>query len=271
MKNLLGIALTAFLAACSEAAAPASESGPDTVYIVPGFEEVLDGIQVTPQFGENGGLPGELALEGTTQGPHGPWAVPGDTIVIHVRSPLYDTLAAPLVIPDTVSRNRDSVRIYRPVIRLTRVVPAVLGIRWSADFSGPTVQVDIYAPHGMEQLKLTGPYVYLQACRNGDAYCETRVVRSADRPDWRDSFATDVRAWVDISVGYAHLDGRWSGWPDALPPIGYGGPDSLRAWQATLNLGIEYEGHRGRGGCGGLFVPSAGIPSNPTCWQLYQS
>lgn len=244
--------------ACGDRAVAPGPS-PDKVYITPIFVEAIREDLCCPQIGENGGSSLDWELVGTTLDRDGTWAPVGSTVILRVHSPLYQTLDLSLLIPDTVTPNAYSLRRYFPIVRVSRLVPAVLRVRWSADFTGPTLQVEIYAPHGISGVTLPYVWVYLQACLNGDPFCETRITGSADRPEWRpDSSATGEWAWANLSAGWPHLGGRWSEWPTALPPIGYGGPDSSRAWQATVSFSIEDDqGHHRHAGCSGGFIPSA--------------
>ena len=239
--------------------AVAPEPSPDKVYISPRFVEAIREDLCCPQIGENGGSPTDWELVGTTSDRDGTWAPVGSTVILRVHSPLYESLDLALLIPDTVTPNAYSYRRYFPTVRLYRLVPGILRVRWSADFTGPRLLIEIYAPYGIGGVRITAAWVYQQACLNGDPFCETRITGSADRPPWQpDTSVTGEWAWADLSAGWPHLGGRWSGWPTALPPIGYGGPDTSRAWQATVNLSIEDDqGHRGHAGCSGGFIPSA--------------
>jgi len=122
-----------------------------------------------------------------------------------------------------------------------------------AVLTGPTIQIEVYAPHGLGGVRVTGVYVYRQACLNTDIFCETRITGAAFGSPWQpDPSAAGLQGW-------ANLTGAWSGWPSTLPPEGYGGTGSSRRWQATLNVTIEDDqGHNGHGACSGGYIPSSG-------------
>lgn len=252
-RLLLTPLLLGILQACGGDTDATSPPPPEAVYISPHFVEAFQEDYCCPQIGDNGGGPADWTLEGTTSDRNGMWAPVGRTVILHVRSPRYESLDLSFIVPDTVTiAPGNSLRYFYPLVRLHRLAPAVVRARWSADFSGPTVQLDIYAPHGIGGVRLTAVGVYRQACLNTDLYCETRITGSASGPDWQaDSPMPEVRGWVDLT-------GPWWGWPDGLPPNGYGGTGSSQAWQATLNFQIEDDqGHRGHGGCADGFIPSA--------------
>ncbi len=180
---------------------------------------------------------------------------PGDTLIsLSYYEPITDTV----IVPDTWASTSNSLRWYHPRFFLHRLIPAVLGVRWAADFSGPTVEVEIYAPHGFAGVTLPDVGVYLQACNVSDS-CTTYITGFADGSPWHpDSSATRLQ-------GSADLTGPWVGWPSALPPAGYG----YGAWQATLQLVLEDDqGHRANVGCGGLLIPSP--PVKLTCSLIFQ-
>ena len=248
--------LTAVAGACNES--PQGLNGSpllarDTVYIRPLFVDTVSPNQ-TPQ------LDGPVALDGTKLNDHGAWAYPGDTVILRSRSPLslYEAIEDSIIVPDTVKRDSYSLRVYNPMVIVHRLIPTILRARWAADFTGPTVEVEIYAPNGIPGVRLTDVWVYWQACLNSDVFCETRITGSADRPPWGpDSSATGPRSWADLSAGWAYLGGRWAGWPSTLPPYGYGGTGASQAWQVTLGVSIEDDqGHRGHGACSSGFIPS---------------
>lgn len=248
--------------ACSDRAvapSPSPSPSPDKVFISPYFVEAIKEDLCCPQIGENGGSPTDWELVGATSDRDGTWAPVGSTVVLRVHSPLYQSVELSFIIPDTVTINEYSQRYYHPIVRLSRLVPAILQARWAADFAGPALQFEIYAPYGIGGVRITSVTVYRQACLNRDMFCETRITGFADRPPWRpDEFATGTRGWADLSAGWPHLGGRWSGWPTELPPIGYGGPDASRAWQATVSVSIEDDqGHSGHGACSGGFIPAS--------------
>jgi hypothetical protein len=261
MRHVLFAALlSAAGASCGDGGALAPP--PDLVYISPRFVEAFNEDYCCPQIGDNGGNANDWELDGLIDGgwPNGMGAAVGTTVVLRVHSPLYQSLELSFIVPDTVTRGVDSLRRYYPIVRLSRLVPALRRAQWTADFTGPTVQIEIYAPHGIGGVRITSVSVYMQACLNSDAFCETRITSSADRPSWQpDASATGEWGWADLSAGWPHLDGRWSGWPTTLPPLGYGGPDASRAWQAVLRVSIEDDlGHQGHGACDGGFIPSSG-------------
>jgi hypothetical protein len=257
MRRLVFAALlTAGGAACGDHGALAPP--PDLVYIFPRFVEAYN-ENIGAQIGENGGNANDWELDGLID-ENGMGAAVGSTVVLHVHSRLYQSLDSSFIVPDTVTRSATSQpRNYFPVVRLSRLVPALLRAKWAADVTGPTLQLEIYAPRGLAGVRLTAVWVYWQACLNTDFFCETRITGSADRPPWQpDSSAAGLSGWADLSEGYAYLSGRWSGWPSALPPDGYGGTGASRGWQATLNVTIEDDqGHRGHGACGSGFIPSS--------------
>ena len=261
MRHVLPISLVvAACAACGDSSAAPPEG--NRVYIYPLFVEAVKEDLCCPQIGENGGSPNDWEFDGAESDNNGIWAAVGSTVVLRVHSPLYQNLELSFVVPDTVTPDARSLGYYHPVARIVRLVPALFGARWAADFTEPTVQIEIYAPHGLAGVRLTSVGVYLQACLNSSNLCETRITGFASGSPWQaDSSATDLQGW-------ATLTGPWAGWPSALPPLGYGGPDSSRAWQATLNVTIEDDlGHKGHGACGGGFIPSSQL--DLTCRVLF--
>lgn len=239
-------------------------SGPDTVYVVPIFVEAVDSNFCCAQIGDNGGSPHDWYLEGVRKDAYlNDWSFPGDTVTVHVQSRYYEAVAIPFVIPDTVSRDTFSIsrsRVYDVIVPVTRIVPAVLHAQWAADSSGPTIQLEIYAPRGMKSTRITSTSVFFQACRDGDPYCDDHYQFLADGPTWEpDPADTATRRWV-------MLQGTWHGWPSGLPPEGYNGGI---AWQAVLSIGIaDDHGHEGHGGCDDALVPSAQVTLH--CDFLFQ-
>ena len=134
--------LAAALVGCGAGGGEPSPPGPDTVYVGPQVTEAVS-PDIIPQIDDH-----EWSIEGATDDLHGRWALVGDTLEVRLNSPLYTPLAAQIVLPDTVSRSPDGDgrRWYRPVMTVQRLVPALLGGEWTADFSGPTIRIEIYAP-----------------------------------------------------------------------------------------------------------------------------
>ncbi len=259
---------------CSALACSGSPQGPtqvarDTVYVDPDLVDTLaflEAGEILPM----GAL--TVVLDGTRRDANGRWAYAGDTVIMRVTSSLsyrdpgdtlislsyYEPITDTVIVPDTWASTSNSLRWYHPRFFLHRLIPAVLGVRWAADFSGPTVEVEIYAPHGFAGVTLPDVGVYLQACNVSDS-CTTYITGFADGSPWHpDSSATRLQ-------GSADLTGPWVGWPRALPPAGYG----YGAWQATLQLVLEDDqGHRANVGCGGLLIPSP--PVKLTCSLIFQ-
>jgi hypothetical protein len=255
MRHIVfSVLLAAVMAACGDSGVLAPPAAPDRVYVFPRFVEAINEDLGVAQIGENGGSANDWELDGTTSDRNGLWAAIGSTVVLRVHSPLYQSLELSFIVPDTVTRNEYSRRVYYPIARLSRLVPAVLRAQWAADFTGPTVQVEIYAPHGLGGVRLTSVSVYWQACACNEITCYSCITGSADRPPWRpDSSATGLQAWAQLSDGWAHLGGRWSGWPSALPPPGYD-----PGWAASLRFTIEDDqGHSGHGSCSYGSIPSS--------------
>lgn len=255
----------ALAAACGDSGVTSPDgAGPDTVYVFPYFVEAVDSNGDIAQIGDNGGSPRDWYLKGARQDAYGnDWAVPGDTVTVHVQSRFYDTVTVPFVIPDTVSRDTFSIsqnRLYDLIVPVTRIVPTVLRAKWAADTTGPTIQLEIYAPRGMKSTRITWTSVFFQACRDGDVYCDDNYRWFADGPTWDpDPSDTATERWVT-------LQGAWHGWPSGVPPQGY---NRGIAWQAVLTIGIaDDHGHTGHGGCDDAWVPSAQVTLN--CSFLFQ-
>ena len=173
MRHVLFAALlTAAGASCGDGGALAPP--PDLVYISPRFVEAFNEDYCCPQIGDNGGNGNDWELDGLIDGgwPDGMGAAVGSTVVLRVQSPLYEHLEFSFIVPDTVTRGADSRRRYYPAVRIYRLVPALLRATWAADFTGPTVQIEIYAPHGLGGVKLTWVSVYWSACVIDDNYCD---------------------------------------------------------------------------------------------------
>ena len=234
--------LAAVAVACHGSPQEPSQLARDTVYISPQFVDT-----VTPDQALQ--LDGAVALDGTRLNSNGAWAYAGDTVVVRVSSPssFYEAITDTIIVPDTVARASNSLRRYYPIVTLRRLIPAVLRARWAADFTGPTIALEIYAPFGLAGVRLPDVSVYWQACLNSSNLCDVRIFgRAGGSPWYPDASTTGLRGW-------AHLTGPWVDWPSALPPAGYGDG----GWQATLNVNIEDDhGHRGHGACGGGFIPS---------------
>ena len=216
----------------------------DTVYILPYFGEAV-GTDLIPQINDY-----DWRLDSTVADRNGSWALSGSTVVLKVHSPLYETLDSALAVPDTVSPDPDGVRRYHPLITLHRLVPALLGAEWAADFAGPTIRIEIYAPHGLAGVRLTSTSVYYQACRELPFPCDSIINGAVGGDPWADPSATGLQGW-------ATLTGQWWGWPSALPPDGYGGEGPERAWDTVVSVNIaDDQGHVGHGGCERGFIPS---------------
>lgn len=258
--------LAIFLAtACGSEEGTGPAQGPEVpagaVYIHPLFFEAFDQQYCCAQIGDNGGSALDWDLEGTTQDRNGERAQAGDTVVLHLQSPYYERLDTDLVVPDNVTPSPVSgLRMWSPHISVYRIVPAIARAKWSADLAGPTIELDIYSPHGLQGTRVTYSWTYFVACLDSDPFCEIHVTSTAFGPVWQpDPSVTGTREWIQFQ-------GSWTSWPDAPPP-GYGGPS--RVWATTLNLGIEDDdGHAGSFSCSGGRVPSSEIELS--CYGLFQ-
>jgi hypothetical protein len=240
---LLPILLAVALTGCGGGDGPSPPpSGPDTVYISPRFAEAV-GTDLIPQLEDY-----DWTVEGTTDTYGGRWALAGSTIVVGVHSPLYERLAQPLVVPDTVDQDENGTRWYRPVVTVHRLVPALLSAEWTADFAGPTIRIEIYAPHGLAGVRLTSTSVYYQACLEDTPFpCDVMINGGVSGDPWADPSATGLQGWADLT-------GQWVGWPSSLPPDGY-----ESGWSTVVNVNIaDDQGHVGFGSCGGGSIPSDG-------------
>ncbi len=253
MKPFLLALCATMLLACGDGGQGPSPAARDTVYIWPRFEEAID-PELIPQVFDH-----EWELVGTTLGSYGFGALPGETVVLRLRARYYEPLDVPIVVPDTVTPDPDdSRRRLFPVFVVDRIVPALLRAEWAADFTGPTVRVEIYAPHGLAGVTLTYSHVYFQACRDilTDFFCENRITGNAGGPSWSDPTAEGNRGW-------ANLVGPWRGWPSGMPPDEYSAMiengEAVPGWSTMLNINITDDlGHAGHGACGGGLIPDAG-------------
>jgi hypothetical protein len=158
-------------------------------------------------------------------------------------------MAVPIVVPDTVSRGPDARRRYYPVATVHRLVPALLRAEWAADFSGPTIRIEIYAPFGLAGVRLTSTSVYYQACLEG-TLCDVMINGSVGGDPWAAPSAGGQQGW-------AELTGLWAGWPSGMPPDGYVGEVGTPGWAAVVNVNIaDDHGHIGHGNCGPGLIPS---------------
>jgi hypothetical protein len=212
---------------------------------MPHFLEAV-GVDIVPQIYDY-----DWTLEGVTTDNHGGrWARPGTTIEVRLQSPLYQPLAQSLVVPD-VDPAEDGSRWFRPDITVQRLTPALLRAEWSADFTHPTIRIEIYAPFGLAGVSLTSTSVYYQACLEGTPFpCDEIITGSVGGDPWSDLTATATQGWADIT-------GRWTGWPSGMPPEGYVGEVGTPGWSTTLNVNIKDDhAHVGHGACGGGLIPS---------------
>jgi hypothetical protein len=178
----------------------------------------------------------------------------GSTVMLHLQSRFYQR-------PDTSFVVGRGVQDEFPVIWVHRLVPKIIRAQWSADLTGATIRLEISAPHGLSGVRITNAWVWRGACWLTNAYCE---------PNIRGTNSLDG-AWQPDSTGWVQLTGRWSSWPDSLPPEGYGLLGSnARMWQATLNVDIEDDlGHRGRGSCVTTGIPSPQVEL-ASCSTIFQ-
>lgn len=247
--------LAAALTGCGDGNGP-SPSGSDTVYVSPQLTEAVS-PDIIPQIYEY-----DWTIEGTTTDQHGQWALAGDTVQFRLHSPLYEPMSTQIVVPDTVSRVPDGRRRYYPMITVDRLVPALLGAEWAADFAGPTIRIEIYAPYGLAGVRLTSTSVYYQACLDGTPFpCDVMINGSVGGDPWVAPSTASLQGWADLS-------GQWAGWPGEMPPEGYVGEVGSLGWSANVNVNIaDDHGHIGHGTCGFGLIPSG--HRDLTCGVLY--
>jgi hypothetical protein len=247
--------LAVALAGCGDGSGP-SPPGPDTVYVSPRFTEAVS-PDIIPQIYEY-----DWTIEGTTTDANGRWALAGGTVELRLQSPLYEAMAIQIVVPDTVSRDPDALRWYHPVVTVHRLVPALLRAEWTADFSGPTIRIEIYAPYGLAGVRLTSSSVYYQACLEGTPFpCDVMINGAVGGDPWGAPSAAGLQGWADLT-------GQWVGWPSDMPPDGYVGEVGTPGWSALVNVNIaDDHGHIGHGSCGYALIPSD--HRDLTCDALY--
>jgi hypothetical protein len=162
----------------------------------------------------------------------------GSTVVLHVHSKFYERLDTSFIVPDTG---------LHPMFRLNRLVPTILRMQWSADFSGPKIRAEVFAPRGLSRVRITSVDVNFGAC----GFSESAKQLGLPQPCiWR--YASPFPGpWQPDSTGWVNVTGRWSGWPDSSPPYGYGS-----GWAATVIIVVEDDlGHSASGSCGGGQLP----------------
>ncbi len=220
----------------------------DSVSVWPAFRETLDSSMA--QIGMNGGVGINGGFDwhfegGGIDGARFPF---GTMVVLHLRSRFYDQLDTSFV-ADSAGN---------PVIWVHRLIPKILRAQWSADYTGPTIRLQVYAPR---QTTIDNVWVYVMACWLGSDYCQPYVALG---PSLDGSWQTDSTGWVQLS-------GTWSSWPSGPPPAGYGLLGSqARMWEATLNVDFEDDlGHTGHGACGPTLLPSSQVELRE-CGTMFQ-
>jgi hypothetical protein len=182
---------------------------------------------------------------------------PGTTVILHVHSLYYQLLDTALAIPDTITPYPGTGRrFYGVTIRLHRAVPAVAWVQYAAALSGPgTIRVKLLAPRGPASVRITNASFSFFACWVASAYCTPYFYHGA---------SARGGPWRPDSTGWVTIAGPWNGWPDSLPPAGYGdGPGSKRLWGAGFWVDIEDDlGHKVSGGCVDGTLPGPPVDSN---------
>jgi hypothetical protein len=221
----------------------------DSVAVMPEFRETLDSSMA--QIGMNGGvgIDGGFDWHFEGGGIDGTSFAVGSMVVLHLRSRFYDQLDTSFVAEGN------------PVIWVQRLIPKVLRAQWSADFTGPTVRLEVYAPHGLAAVTITSASVYTTACWLASPICWPII----------NAYYLLDGSWHPDSTGWVQLTGSWSSWPSGPPPDGYGSPGlNKRTWQASVDVLIADDlGHTGNGGCGGVWLPSPQVEMEG-CGTVFQ-
>jgi hypothetical protein len=238
------------LAACSDSGGvgPSGEATSTMVEVSPDFYEAF-----APSYpGETEfTLEGQRMIDWEVVGRSAPnqsaLVEPGSTVELVAHSLYYDPIDTTFTVPDTVTADpqRGGRRAYTPRIPMDRLGPAVTALRWSADYTGPAIDLDLYAPRGFNTVRVFATYVFLKACSRSDPSCLDYSFIASAGPGWQaDSSRTELSGWIQLT-------GTWQLWPQGPPPPGYGSG----YWSARLDFALEDDqGIVGNWSCQGVRV-----------------